>query len=77
MKKIGVAEAIQIVLNNNVYHTMHASDIAAEIAKRNLYVQKNGKYPVYNHIRARAGQRNDLFDCLDGNFIRLKKRYDR
>ena len=73
--KTGVAEAIKIVLSDKSNGTMHASDIALEIEKRRLYIQKNGKFPVYNHIRARAGQRMDLFDCLKGNYIRLKERY--
>lgn len=74
--KLHMADAIEIVLAEKDNSTMHASDIAAVIAAKGLYVQKNGKFPVYNHVRARAGQRSDLFECLTDNFIRLKKRYE-
>ena len=71
-RKMSVAEAIETVLLGKSDKTMHAYDIACEIEKRGLYIQKNGKYPVYNHIRARACQRKDMFECLKGNYIRLK-----
>ena len=71
-RKTGLAEVMESVLLGKTDKTMHAYDIACEIEKKALYVQKNGKYPVYNHIRARACQRKDLFECLKGNYIRLK-----
>lgn len=73
-KRLHMAEAIEIVLADKDNFTMHASDIAGEIERRRLYIQRNGKYPVYNAIRSIAGKRPDLFDCLSGNYIRLKKR---
>lgn len=75
MNRITLWKAIEIVLKDKDNFTMHASDIAGEIERRRLYIQKNGKYPVYNSIRSIAGKRPDLFDCLSGNYIRLKKRY--
>lgn len=75
MNRITLWKAIEIVLKDKDNFTMHASDIAGEIERRRLYVQKNGKYPVYNAIRSEARRKSDEFDCLSGNYIRLKKRY--
>ena len=46
-KRLHMAEAIEIVLADKDNFTMHASDIAGEIERRRLYIQRNGKYPVY------------------------------
>jgi len=66
-------EAMKIVLSEVENKTMHASELADEIYKRRLYLQKNGKKAQYTQIRARCGHYPDMFEALPGNFIRLKQ----
>ncbi|XJZ27716.1 hypothetical protein ACF5W4_02390 [Bacillota bacterium Lsc_1132] len=65
-------EAMKIVLSEIENKTMHASELADEIYKRRLYLQKNGKKAQYTQIRARCGHYPDMFEALPGNRIRLK-----
>ena len=65
-------EAMKIVLSEADNKTMHASELADEIYKRKLYLQKNGKKAQYTQIRARCGHYPDMFEALPGNFIKLK-----
>ena len=65
-------EAMKIVLSEVDNKTMHASELADEIYKRKLYLQKNGKKAQYTQIRARCGHYPDMFEALPGNFIKLK-----
>jgi antitoxin Phd len=65
-------EAMKIVLSEADNKTMHASELADEIYKRKLYLQKNGKKAQYTQIRARCGHYPDMFEALPGNRIRLK-----
>jgi antitoxin Phd len=46
-------EAMKLVLLEAENHTMHVSELADEIFKRRLYLQKNGGKAHYNQIRAR------------------------
>jgi antitoxin Phd len=66
-------EAMKIVLSEVENKTMHASELADEIFKRRLYLQKNGKKAQYTQIRARCGHYPDMFEALPGNFIKLKR----
>lgn len=65
-------EAMKIVLSEADNKTMHASELADEIYKRKLYLQKNGKKAQYTQIRARCGHYPELFEALPGNYIKLK-----
>ena len=65
-------EAMKIVLSEVENKTMHASELADEIYKRRLYLQKNGKKAQYTQIRARCGHYPELFEALPGNYIKLK-----
>jgi antitoxin Phd len=65
-------EAMKIVLSESDSKTMHASELADEIYKRKLYLQKNGKKAQYTQIRARCGHYPELFEALPGNYIKLK-----
>jgi antitoxin Phd len=65
-------EAMKIVLSEADNKTMHASELADEIYKRKLYLQKNGKEAQYTQIRARCGHYPELFEALPGNYIKLK-----
>jgi antitoxin Phd len=65
-------EAMKIVLSEAENKTMHASELADEIYKRRLYLQKNGKKAQYTQIRARCGHYPDMFEALPGNYIKLK-----
>jgi len=65
-------EAMRIVLSEVENKTMHASELADEIYKRRLYLQKNGKKAQYTQIRARCGHYPDMFETLPGNYIKLK-----
>ncbi len=65
-------EAMKIVLSEVENKTMHASELADEIYKRRLYLQKNGKKAQYTQIRARCGHYPDMFEALPGNYIKLK-----
>ena len=65
-------EAMKIVLSEADNKTMHASELADEIYKRRLYLQKNGKKAQYTQIRARCGHYPDMFEALPGNYIKLK-----
>ena len=65
-------EAMKIVLSEVDNKTMHASELADEIYKRRLYLQKNGKKAQYTQIRARCGHYPELFEALPGNYIKLK-----
>lgn len=66
-------EAMRIVLSEAADKTMHASDLADEIYKRKLYLQKDGGKAQYTQIRARCGHYPDMFEALKGNKIRLKE----
>ena len=66
-------EAMKIVLSEADNKTMHASELADEIYKRKLYLQKNGKKAQYTQIRARCGHYPELFEALPGNYIKLKE----
>ena len=66
-------EAMKIVLSEVDNKTMHASELADEIYKRKLYLQKNGKKAQYTQIRARCGHYPELFEALPGNYIKLKE----
>jgi antitoxin Phd len=66
-------EAMKIVLSEAENKTMHAAELADEIYKRRLYMQKDGKKAQYTQIRARCGHYPDMFEALPGNFIRLKQ----
>ena len=66
-------EAMKIVLSEVDNKTMHASELADEIYKRRLYMQKNGKKAQYTQIRARCGHYPELFEALPGNYIKLKE----
>lgn len=66
-------EAMKIVLSEVENKTMHASELADEIYKRRLYLQKNGKKAQYTQIRARCGHYPELFEALPGNYIKLKE----
>lgn len=66
-------EAMKIVLSEVDNKTMHASELADEIYKRRLYLQKNGKKAQYTQIRARCGHYPELFEALPGNYIKLKE----
>ncbi len=68
-------EAMKIVLSEADNKTMHASELADEIYKRKLYLQKNGKKAQYTQIRARCGHYPELFEALPGNYIKLKTNY--
>ena len=65
-------EAMKIVLQGADNYTMHASALADEIYSRKLYLQKNGGKAQYSQIRARCGHYPDLFEALQGNYIKLK-----
>ena len=65
-------EAMKIVLSEADNKTMHASELADEIYKRRLYLQKDGKKAQYTQIRARCGHYPELFEALPGNYIKLK-----
>lgn len=65
-------EAMKIVLSEVDNKTMHASELADEIYKRRLYLQKNGKKAQCTQIRARCGHYPDMFEALPGNYIKLK-----
>jgi antitoxin Phd len=65
-------EAMKIVLSEVETKTMHASELADEIYKRRLYLQKNGKKAQYTQIRARCGHYPNMFEALPGNYIKLK-----
>ena len=67
-----IQEAIKKVLSEADNNTMQASELADEIYKRKLYLQKNGKKAQYTQIRARCGHYPDMFEALPGNFIKLK-----
>lgn len=66
-------EAMRIVLSEVEDKTMHASDLADEIYKRKLYLQKDGGKAQYTQIRARCGHYPEMFEALKGNKIRLKE----
>jgi antitoxin Phd len=66
-------EAMKIVLSEVENKTMHASELADEIYKRRLYLQKNGKKAQYTQIRARCGHYPELFEALPGNYIKLRE----
>jgi antitoxin Phd len=65
-------KAMKIVLSEAEHKTMHASELADEIYRRRLYLQKNGKKAQYTQIRARCGHYLDMFEALPGNYIKLK-----
>jgi len=65
-------EAMKIVLSEVENKTMHASELADEIFKRRLYLQKSGKRAQYKQIMARCGHYQELFEALPGNYIKLK-----
>lgn len=65
-------EAMKIVLSEVEDKKMHASELADEVYKRRLYLQKNGKKAQYTQIRARCGHYPDMFEALPGNYIKLK-----
>ena len=71
--KYTLHEAMKIVLSEIEDKTMHASDLADEIYKRKLYLQKDGGKAQYTQIRARCGHYPDMFEALKGNKIRLKE----
>lgn len=66
-------EAMRIVLSEAENKTMKASDLADEIYKRKLYLQKDGGKAQYTQIRARCGHYPDVFEALQGNKIRLNE----
>lgn len=66
-------KAMKIVLSEVEDRKMHASELADEIYKRRLYLQKNGKKAQYTQIRARCGHYPDIFEALPGNYIKLRK----
>lgn len=66
-------EAMKIVLLEAENKTMHAAALADEIFNRKLYLQKNGGKAQYSQIRARCGHYPDLFEALQGNYIKLKE----
>ena len=65
-------EAMKIVLSEVENKTMHASELADEIYKRRLYLQKNGRKAQYIQIRARCGHYPEMFEALPGNYIKLR-----
>lgn len=52
--------------------TMHAKDLADEITDKELYFMKDGSIVTPVQIRTRASNNRDKFECLPGNFIKLK-----
>lgn len=73
--RIDLWEAMDIVLSESSDNIMHAKDIANEITVRELYFKKDGSPVQATQIRARAGHKPEYFECLRGNYIRLKMRY--
>ncbi len=65
-------DAMKMVLSEVEGKKMHASELADEIYKRRLYLQKNCKKAQYTQIRARCGHYPQMFEALPGNFIKLK-----
>lgn len=51
---------------------MHAKDFAEAIADKELYFMKDGLNVSAVQVRARANNNLNKFECLSGNFIRLK-----
>lgn len=72
---IDLWEAMDLVLSEKDNQTMHVKEIAEEITARGLYFMKDGSAVGYNQIRARATHKPEFFECLEGNYIRLIKRY--
>lgn len=70
-------EAMDIVLSEQNNPTIHAKELAQEITARSLYFQMDGNPVKYNQLSARVSHKPEYFEYLKGNYIRLKKRYDK
>lgn len=67
-----LVEAMVRVLTYATNKTMHAKDLAEEITDKELYFMKDGSVVTPVQIRTRASNNLDKFECLPGNFIKLK-----
>lgn len=68
---------MDIVLSEKPQWTMHAKELAYEITERKLYFQRNGMPIKHNQVSARVFHKPAYFEYVEGNYIRLKKRYDK
>lgn len=69
---LSLHDAMRVVLQDAENQEMHASDLANEIFRRGLYLQKDGDPVKYNQIRARCSNYPEFFEALPGNIIKLK-----
>jgi antitoxin Phd len=65
-------DAMRVVLQGAEGQEMHAKDLANEIFRRGLYLQKDGTPAKYNQIRARCNRYSEFFEAFPGNIIKLK-----
>lgn len=76
-KRRDLWQCMDLVLAGAPEQTMHAKALAKEITARGLYFMKDGSAVSYVQIRARAAHKPAYFECCPGNYIRLRKRYEK
>ena len=76
-KRRDLWQCMDLVLAGAPGQTMHAKALAKEITARGLYFMKDGSAVSYAQIRARAAHKPTYFECCPGNYIRLRKRYEK
>ena len=76
-RRLNLWQCMDLVLAEAPTQTMHAKALAKEITARGLYFMKDGSAVSYAQIRARAAHKPAYFECLPGNYIRLRKRYEK
>ena len=72
-KKMTLPEAIKRVLLAGPQEGMHSVDIAKEITVNEFYFKKDGSFVDGKQVRSCANNNNDIFICLRGNKISLKR----
>lgn len=70
--RVTLVEAMICVLTYASDTTMHAKDLAEEITDKELYFMKDGSSVTAVQIRARANNNLDKFECMAGNYIKLR-----
>lgn len=73
LSKLALVEAMKKVLESAVDYTMHSNELAEEITNLELFFKKDGSFVTAVQIRSCANNNPDLFECLEKNFIKLKK----
>ena len=71
-KCVTLVEALERVLISAPEDAVHVDQIVNDIASANLYFKKDGSLAKREDIRATAQNYPQKFECLKGNYIKLK-----